>query len=131
MISPGLYSFSQTNPRKWRRRLTELHDKIGALEKIGKHLGMYRDIVEVRRGIEEMDENELISIARGSSKGTSETAGSPAELAGVTVSNLAAVAALTAAPNACVQCGVERLQNVRFLWGPASISLGERYPAIV
>ena len=27
----------------------KLHDKIGALEKIGKHLGMYRDIVEVRR----------------------------------------------------------------------------------
>ena len=58
----------------------KLHDKIGALEKIGKHLGMYRDIVEVRRSIEEMNEDELISIARGGGTGTSETAGSPAGL---------------------------------------------------
>ena len=56
----------------------KLHDKIGALEKIGKHLGMCRDIVEVRRGIEEMNEDELINIARGSGAGASAATGSPA-----------------------------------------------------
>ena len=55
----------------------KLHDKIGALEKIGRHLGMFKDIVEVRRGIEDMTDDELIAIARGSGSGTAESAGGP------------------------------------------------------
>ena len=42
----------------------KLHSKLDALEKLGRHLGMYKDIVELRRtrDVSELSTDELLAI---------------------------------------------------------------------